>query len=64
MARRHNDSGDEARTEKLALLAEASLTELTTQEAGASQKCTQDKKTLQEAEIKGKKKIPWLLPPG
>lgn len=63
MARSHNDSWNEARTEKLALLAEASLTELTTQGAGAKQKCDQDRKTLHEAEIKGKK-VPWLLSPG
>lgn len=67
MARRHNDSEGEARTEKLAFLAEASLTELTTQGAGVRQKCNQDRKTSHEAEIKGKKNTlassSWLTPP-
>lgn len=67
MARRHNDSEGEARTEKLAFLAEASLTELTTQGAGVRQKCNRDRKTSHEAEIKGKKNTlassSWLTPP-
>lgn len=61
MARRHNDPEGEARTEKLAFLAEASLTELTTQGAGVRQKCNQDRKTSHEAEIKGKKKYPGFF---